>query len=35
MGTHKICFCGELRKIFHGYALVSVAMDSLYSGFKC
>ena len=26
MSTHNICFCLEIRKIFCGYPLLSVAM---------
>ena len=26
MSIHNICFCGEIRKIFCGYTLLSVAM---------
>ena len=29
MSTHNVCFHGEIRKILHGYPLLSVAMKTI------
>ena len=30
MSTHNICFCGEIRKIFTGYPLLSRPMNIIF-----
>ena len=30
MSTHNICFGGDMRKILHGYPILSGAMGSVY-----
>ena len=33
MSTHNICFCGEIRKIFTCYPLLSIPMNSVVNRF--